>query len=310
MAIRRFVSGAALGAAVLIGWLALFPGSARAQSFDPSDSGQDAYVQGNLLFLTYHEVGHLLLDQLLNVDQRSDRLGSEESADDIATWLMLPDPDEPEQDEEIWAAMEGWLRSADLQEGPSQNPHYPDDAERAARIACYLYGSNPELYPELAEAFTVSINSVDCTEEVEVLHADLEDWFGDQLIPPASPDGRSIQVRYEAAGGTLGEARAYLSQSRILEDAAEDISQFIHLPNDVALVARSCGEGSAEFRYSPAARQITACYEAVDWLMKDANDEQRDMASGQRAGGNEATSGDDMGSGGARVTRRPRPRGP
>lgn len=307
MALRHLVS--ALGAAVLMACLAWFPSSARAQSFDPSDPGQDAYVQGNLMFLAYHEVGHLILDQLLNVDQHGDRLGSEESADDIATWLMLPDPDEPEQDEEIWAAMEGWLRSAALHEGPTQNPHYPDDAERAARIACYLYGSNPDLYPELAEAFTVSINSVDCTEEVEALHADLEDWFGDRLIPPASPGGRAIHVRYEGAGGALGGARAYLIQSRILEDAAEDITHFVHLPNDVALVARSCGEGSAEFRYSPAARQITACYEAVDWLMKDANGEQRDIASGQGAGGNEATSGDNMGSGGARVTRRPRPRG-
>lgn len=279
------------------------PSSVQAQAFDASDQGQSAYVDGNLFFLAYHEVGHMILDQVLDVDQHSDRMSSEEAADDIATWLMLPDPDEPEQDEEIWAAIEGWSRSAALQQGVGQNPHYPDDATRAARIACYLYGSNPNLYQELAEAFSVSINSVDCEEEVEVLRADLEDWFGEHLIPPASPDGAAIHVDYEQAGAGLDAARTYLMQSGVLEDAAEDISQFVRLPNHVTLVARSCGRGAAEFRYSPSARRITACYEAVDWLMRDANDEQQDVS---QAG---AESGDEMGSGGARVPRRPRPRG-
>ncbi len=282
--------------------IACLPLVARAQGFDASDEGQSAYVDGNLFFLTYHEVGHLILDQVLDVDQHGDRRASEEAADDIATWLMLPDPDEPEQDEEIWAAVEGWARSAELGQGVAESPHYPDDATRAARIACYLYGSNPDLYPELARAFAVSISSVDCTEEVSVLRADLESWLGENLIPPASPEG-AIRVEYEAAGAALDAARQYLRESGVLEDAAEDITQFVQLPNDTSLVARSCGAGAAEFRYSPSALRITACYEAVDWLMRDAADEQQDVS---QAG---AEQGDDMGSGGARVRRRPRPRG-
>jgi hypothetical protein len=294
----------AVSAFALATVLALAPYGSGAQSFDAESGEQDAYVQGNLLFLLYHEAGHLILDQLLNVDQRQDRMASEEAADDIATWLILPDPDEPERDEEIWAAMEGWLRSANAQDEPNQSPHYPDDVERASRIACYLYGSNPGLYPELAEAFSVSIHSVDCGEEFEALHADLEDWFGDQLIPPASPDGGAIRVRYEPAGASMEAARAYLMETQILEGAAEDLSQFIRFPGDVNLVARSCGAGAAEFRYSASRREITACYEAVDWFMRDANDEVQDRATASAGAGN----GDDMGSGGARVTRRPRPR--
>lgn len=295
----------ALGAFALAASLTFAPMSAGAQSFDPANGEQDAYVQGNLLFLMYHEAGHLILDQLLNVDQLQDRLAAEEAADDIATWLILPDPDEPEQDDEIWAAMEGWLRSANAQDEPAQNPHYPDDVERASRIACYLYGSNPDLYLDLAEAFSTAINSVDCGEEFEALHADIEDWFGDQMIPPASPDGGAIQVRYEAAGGELEAPLAYLMETGVLEDAAEDISQFLRLPQDVSLVARSCGAGAAEFRYSATRREITACYEAVDWFMRDANDEIQDRA----VAASSASDGDDMGSGGARVRRRPRPRG-
>lgn len=302
MSIRDLAIVAALAAICIVG---VAP-DARAQAGGPVDAEENAYVTGNLMFLTYHEVGHMILDQALDVDQQSDRRASEETADDIATWLMLPDPDEPQQDEEIWAAVEGWQRSAELQQGVAQSPHYPDDEERASRIACYVYGSNPGLYPKLAKAFSVSIGSVDCVEEVEALHGDLLDWFGGHLVSPDAPDGRAIRVVYQEARGDLLAARAYLIRSRVLDDAAEDIAQFIRLPNEVTLVARSCGPGSAEFLYSPSTRQITACYEAVDWLMKDANDEQHDVSS---AGSVDATSGDQLGSGGARVTRRPRPRG-
>jgi Putative metallopeptidase len=292
----------ALGAGVV-----LSQASAAAQSFDASNGEQDAYVQGNLLFLTYHEVGHLLIDQLLDADQHADRRAAEEAADDIATWLMMPDPDEAAQNEEIWSAMQGWLRSANLQTAPSQSPHYPDDAERASRIACYLYGSNPGLYPEFAQVFSVTIESVDCAEEAEALHADLEDWFGEHVATPGAASGGAVTVRYESANWRLAAARSYLMQTRVLEDTAEDITQFVRLPSDVTLVARSCGVGAAEFRYNPAARQITACYEAVDWFMRDANDELQERAGLQEG---ESAANGELGSGGARVTRRPRPRRP
>ncbi|MBY0423748.1 MAG: DUF4344 domain-containing metallopeptidase [Parvularculaceae bacterium] len=273
----------------------------RAQSFDPTDEAQTDYVDGNLIFLTYHEVGHMILDQLLEVDQHADRLAAEETADDVATWLMLPDSDEPGQDADILAAIEGWSRSAEMQQGVAKSPHYPDDGVRAARIACYLYGARPDKYAELAKLFRVSIKSVDCKAEVEAMKADFEDWFGEHLIPPAEPNETAIEITYEDGGDALADAESFLKESGILEAAAEDISEFVRLPNDVSIVARRCGAGAAEFRYSPSARRITACYEAVDWLMRDANDEEQEKAKER------AEEGDELGSGGARVPRRPRP---
>lgn len=300
---KNKVGAFALAAAAF--W-AVLQGEARAQTFDAANGEQDAYVQGNLLFLAYHEVGHLILDQLLNANQQGDRFASEETADDIATWLMLPDPDEPEQDEEIWAAMAGWLRSANEQTEPSQNPHYPDDVERASRIACYLYGSNPELYPEMAQAFATAVGSVDCSEEFQILEADVASWFGDHLVSPGSSGGGAIRVRYMPAAGGLQAAGDYLKGTGILESVAEDIGQFVRLPADAALVAQSCGAGAAEFRYNLARREIIACYEAVDWFLRDANDEIQERS----AAASGPASGDDLGSGGARVKPRPkRPRG-
>jgi len=282
---------------------ALLMSVAHTQSFDPQDEEQSRYVDGNLLFLAYHEVGHMILDQVAEVDQHAERRASEETADDIATWLMLPDENEPDQDEEIWAAMQGWARSARLQQGVAQSPHYPDDAERAGRIACYLYGSNPSRYPQIAKAYAKAFSEVNCVDETTALHEDLEDWFGDALVPPATP-GAHIKIDYQPAPANLVAARNYLIQSKVLEDAAKDISEFVHLPNEVYLVGQSCGAGAAEFRYSPSARRITACYEAVDWLMRDASGEEQAVAAQATTAG-----GDDMGSGGARVQRRPRPPG-
>ncbi len=302
----RYGSTLALAALALA---ACAPPASSQAMFDPSDADHDGFVQGNILFLAYHEAGHLILDQILNVDQRGNRLTSEIYADDIATWLMLPDPDEPDQDEEILAAMEGWLQSADASDAgsPAQSPHYPDDDARAERIACLVYGSNPGLYGELRQLFPEALAATDCPAEVEAVHADFEAWFGEDLIPPAEP-GAAMQVRYEPASAALGQARSYLMESAILDDIAEDLSQFVSLPNDVSVVARSCGAGAAEFRYNPAARQITACYEAVDWLMDHASAELAERAPLPEANAPAEASGDDMGSGGARVTRRPRPR--
>jgi len=144
---------------------------------------------------------------------------------------------------------------------------------------------------------------VNCEEETAALHEDLEDWFGEALIPPAAP-GAQIHIDYQPAPANLVAARNYLKESDVLEAAAKDISEFVHLPNDVFIVAQSCGAGANEFRYSPSERRITACYEAVDWLMRDASGEEQAVA----AQANNAN-GDAMGSGGARVARRPRPPG-
>lgn len=281
-------------------------GAAHAQgSFDPSDEDQDSYVRGNLYFLAYHEIGHLLLDQALQADQAANRMGAEQSADDVATWLMLPDPDEPDQDDDIWAAMQGWLSSSSHDEAPAQSPHYPDDADRAAAIACYLYGSNPDLYPDLPEAFPNALDSVDCEEEFEALDADMVAWFSDHVLPEGAAPVAYVEVSYEPAPAHLAAARAYLIETEVLRDAADDIEYSLRLPNPVFFTGRSCGPGAAEFRYNRATRTVTACYEAIAWFMSDAAGEIAD----REANPVEVWQGEDeLGSGGSRVRRRPRPR--
>lgn len=295
------MTGAALAAAMLA-----LSAAANAQQIEPG-STEDDYVQGNFLFLAYHEAGHLIMDQVMEVDQRQDRLAVEEAADDIAAWMMLPDPDEPEQDEQVIAAVLGWLQSANESAGGvGENPHYPSDDDRADRIACLLYGGNPELYAEIAEALWEEGSADVCVGEHESLHEDFEEWFGDVLIPPAEQSEASVQYEYhepDQSDADLYYAYEYVSSNEMLEDFAQDIVEFVRLPQNVGIVAQSCGEGQAEFKYSPETRMITVCYEAVDWFIKRAALGPEAFGPSESAGG----SSDDgnLGSGGGRVKKKP-----
>lgn len=296
--LTRSLSAAAAAMAML--------GGAVAQEIAP-DSEEDNYVQGNLLFLAYHEAGHLILDQVFEADQRSDRRAAEEIADDLATWLLLPDADEPDQDEELFAAIMGWLQSADeAGEGIAESPHYPSDEDRASRIACLLYGGNPELYADLAEALWEEGSADVCVEEHAGLQKDLEEWLGDAFLEEDEQTEASVNYEYrepDSDDPALQYAYQYVAGAELLEDFAQDIVDFVRLPQDISIVAESCGAGQAEFRYSEQSRLITVCYEAVDWFIKRASldydgagDEGAASASGE---------GDQLGSGGNRVKKKP-----
>lgn len=279
---------------------------AGAQEIAP-DSEEDNYVQGNLLFLAYHEAGHLILDKVFEADQQSDRRAAEEIADDIATWLLLPDADEPDQDEELIAAIMGWLQSAgEAGSAISESPHYPSDEDRASRIACLLYGGNPELYADLAEALWEEGSADVCVEEHAGLQKDLEEWLGDAFLEEGEQSEASVNYEYrepESDDPALQYAYQYVAGAELLEDFAQDIVDFVRLPQDVSIVAESCGAGQAEFKYSAQAGVITVCYEAVDWFIKRASLDYD--GAGDDGAASASGEGEQLGSGGNRVKKKP-----
>jgi hypothetical protein len=258
--------------AVIASALTLAAPSAHAQAASDT-AAEDRWVEGNLVFLAYHEVGHLLLDQVMRINQSANRLAAEQSADDIATWLIAPDPDEQPESSEAVAAIEGWLES-DAQDasGPSRAPDaqfYPDAQTRAARIACLLIGSdtsNPNAFEALRPIADLQFNSATCRRDFEALDQRLEAVFGDSDLIKANPVAR-VDVRYDDADPALAEARDFLIASRVLDDLKDDLVNAIGLPVNVVLRGASCGQGSPGFIYSPARREITACYEEVDWFL-------------------------------------------
>lgn len=238
---------------------------------------EDRWVEGNLIFLAYHEVGHLLLDQVMRVDQSRNRLEAEQKSDDIATWLISPDPEEEIDGSEAIAAIEGWLDAQEESDanGPQNPAHapdadlYPDAETRASRIACLLWGSDtsePNAFEALEPIATLRFDKSTCRRDYQMLDRSMEAVFGDTDMTRANPVAR-VEVFYDAAAPALTQARDFLIQSRVLEDLKEDLVHAIGAPVNVVLRGASCGQDSPGFIYSPSRREITACYEEVDWFL-------------------------------------------
>lgn len=286
-------------AACAAAMMTLAPSLVRAQA-DAENASMDAWVEGNLVFLSYHEVGHLLLDQVWRIDQRGNRLAAEKKADDIATWLIMPDPGEEIESSDVVAAIDGWLDAADTE---AQSPeghlrrlpdadHYPNADLRAARIACLLLGSDdsePNAFIEVQPVAALHFPPPQCRQDSLALDQDMERAFGDTDATRANPLAQ-IRIQYDSAEPALEEARAFLIKSGVFEDLQEDLVHGIGLPIEVTLRGASCGQASPGFLYSPSRREIVACYEEVDWFL--FGDDQAGAASAQRR----LAASDDMGS--------------
>ena len=290
-----------VAASILAGFAA--PASAQ----EPSETDfEDQWVTGNLVFLAYHEVGHLLLDQVMKVDQQGNRLAAEQSADDIATWLVSPDPDEEIESSEAVAAIGGWLVQAD---NGGDTPHppdadlYPDAATRAARIACLLLGSDesqPNAFAALEPIAALSFDVSDCRAAYEALDRSMEGVFGEADDIADNPVAR-VRVQYDPPSPVLADAHDFLVESRILDELGEDLVEYIGLPVDVLLRGASCGRDSPGFVYNPARREIVACYEEVDWFLFG------DDAAGQAGAERETAAADGLGSRPRRIPPRQKP---
>jgi hypothetical protein len=286
-----------LKAGLLAACVGLIPLPSSAQS-EAELQEFDRWVTGNLFFLAYHEVGHLLLDQVMRVDQQSDRLAAEQNADDIATWLIAPDPEEDLEESDAIAAIGGWLASSEVSEGGAADQRhlpdaeiYPDAETRASRIACLLLGStasSPNPFEPLEPIAALRFNSSGCRNAYLEIDRQLEIVFGDTDQITRNPVAR-VRIEYDATGAALEDARAFLMQSRVLEDLKEDLIQNIGSPIDVVLRGASCGEDSPGFKYSPSRREITACYEEVDWFLY--GDAQAGVATPERRN----SAGDELG---------------
>jgi hypothetical protein len=242
----------------------------------------------------------LLLDQVVRADQRNNRLAAEQSADDIATWLLSPDPGQAIEGVELVAAIEGWLEAADqrAEGGPWDNPHYPDDETRAARIACLLLGSDTDgtgAFADLEPIAELHFQAAQCRSDYQQLDRDMERVFGDSDVTRVNPQAR-VQVFHDPAPPALAEARDFLIESQVLNDLRTDLVEAIGAPVDVVLRGAACGQDSPGFQYLPSRREIIACYEEVDWFLFG------DPEAGTPAAARRASSADALGARPRRIT--------
>ncbi len=223
----------------------------------------DSFVEGNLYFVIYHEMGHAIISEF-DVPV----IGREEDAvDRLATWMMTPD-DGKQEPEYLTAAMQGWFISAN--EVPLEKLSWWDehgtDQQRAYQIACLLYGANAEQFVAIADKADLPENRrATCVDESAANARAWETVLGPlQYGDDEKPESKPATVSY---GDTENYAveQQYLKDLGLLEDVAELMNSTYKFKDGIEVVGAECGESNAY--WSPGGRKLTMCYELVrDYL--------------------------------------------
>jgi hypothetical protein len=233
------------------------PGATTPASLDSAQLQQ--YVDGNLAFVAFHEMGHALVSELdIPIAGRE-----EDAVDRLATLILMPDQGDPPTD--LMAAMDGWFRS-DAGQPVDSIPWWDEHgtgAQRGFQIACLLYGADPARFAAAADAGLPEERRQSCVDEA---HRNDRAWtrlLADGLRPAGSPPGDPIPVTYEDTTDFATE-QAYLMGSGILEAVSSALGQWTLKPG-IAIRAAECKEINAF--WDPDGRVLTMCYELVrDYL--------------------------------------------
>lgn len=235
-----------------------------------SQPSQTGLASGFIRFMAYHEAGHLLLNQVQGMNTSNQpREDIERFADQIAAFLLVPDPGDPAGVNEMIGAANGWLRTGVGQ--AANDPHAPPE-ERAYNIICMVYGSNPA-------AFAAFRQYLDASWDCEAQFKEIDDAIEYEFVNDSDQMGLPIELTYEPASPETVAAKAYLEDSEILDDLVADIEQEFRLDRRTRLVGMSCkgkgDEGTFHFDTFQSADpsknfdQIAICYELVDMWMKE-----------------------------------------
>jgi hypothetical protein len=236
--------------------------ASAAETLTPAEQ-QAAYdwALNNAEFVLYHEVGHLLIDQLdLPV------LGREEDAADNLATMTLLNQGTVQAEETLRDAAQGWLLSGEAEADALDASYFYDShslsLQRAYAIVCQMVGSNQAEYTPVANQYGLDTGRQEsCAYDFETLQRSYDALFNTNRSA-ANSHGASVEVIYQQAGGRLQEAAEVFKASGVFERIAEELESNLHLSHHITFRARRCGEANA---YYDATRvEVTFCYELMD----------------------------------------------
>ncbi len=234
--------------------LSLAPIAALALSAAPLVA--QAYVEGNVLSIFYHEFGHALVDLM-----QLPVLGQEEDAADILSVVLTSELwDEEMARQTAWAAATSWRMTAEEAGGAVDAESYADvhglDLQRHYTHVCLFYGANPDTRADFVTDFALPEGRADGCADEYTLASDSWGVYLDQISEGAP--GTSISMEVDPAD----------SISILLGDEVAALNQVFVLPEALKVELASCGEANAY--YDSSARSITFCTEYVDYLWEQA----------------------------------------
>jgi len=229
------------------------------------------FAANNSLFVLYHEVGHLLIDQL-----KLPVLGREEdAADNMATWTLL-NQDTPEAHQALADAAYGWRLSgiaygANLDDSDYYAAHSLD-RQRAFQIVCLMVGSDDRSFRAIATEYAIDRDRQDtCFWDYELINRSMRSLLSNHVARKARPP--EVRITYHDVSGRLRDAANAFRQSGIFERVAAEVERY-PLRRRVEFNAKRCGEANAF--YDPDTVEIIFCYELMEDFVSLAA---KDMAS-------------------------------
>ena len=219
------------------------------------------FAANNSLFVLYHEMAHLLVDQL-----RLPVLGKEEdAADNVATWTLL-NQRSPEADKVLADAAQGWVLSGVAYGSGDYEADFFGahslDKQRAYQIVCLMVGSDETAFRPIANQYAIDRDRQDtCYFDYDLVDRSLRSVLDEHMIE--SGTGATVNVTYHDAGGRLKLAADAFRSSGVFDRVADELASTYKLRRPVKFNAKRCGEANAY--YDPDTIEIIFCYE----LMKD-----------------------------------------
>lgn len=221
------------------------------------------FAINNSVWVIYHEVGHLFVDQF-----QLPVLGArEEDAADAMATLFLLQRDTEDSEQALRDTVEGWFMSdvaireeAEFEEADFYDPHALD-LVRAYGMACLMVGKEYTKYRPLTSEIGMDSGRVaDCEYDFQL--AD-RSWTAalEPFLNAGKKRGQTIDVVYDEAPLGLRRYAEMAKDHRLLEQVAEEIGSAYALTRDVTFRGMSCEDANAF--YDADANEIQFCYEYV-----------------------------------------------
>lgn len=249
----------ALGGLLL--WLGGMQGAAALT--DSQIRQADRFALGNAIWILYHEIGHLLVNEF-----QLPVLGREEDAvDHLATVTLLEGADR-QMDGFLIDAVDGFFLSARVKrQNNSERLFFAGhglDEQRAYEVACLMLGNDADAFTELADSINLPADQRQrCPSAYALARSSwmtvLEPHTGGWLNRPSKD---AVTYAYGKTSTASASAKTILQDAQVLEAAADFLGQKYVFPRQVMLRAEECGEANAYFR--PDVGEVVLCYELVE----------------------------------------------
>jgi hypothetical protein len=216
------------------------------------------FVVGNTIFVLAHEMGHGLINEM-----NMPVLGREEDAADSFAIVTALNIGSKFSEQVLMEATKGWVLSAkrDKKEG-NKFAFYDEhglDPQRAYNAVCYMVGSNPEKYKQLAKDTKLpEERQKSCVYEWQNVKWSWEEMLKSHLRKPDQPKV-NIEITYENNKKYAVQEKV-LRNMGLLETLAAHLADRYAWPKDFKMEAKSCGMANARWSH----RVLTLCYELAN----------------------------------------------